>query len=86
MTRSYPVLLLPLQAVITAGKEDVLNERLCWAHFGRTLVTGTSGALREGRASAMLAQPQRSVAGEAAWEAAWLAHPRRSDGKEEEVS
>ncbi|PSC74279.1 Flavin-containing monooxygenase FMO GS-OX-like 3 [Micractinium conductrix] len=36
---------MPVQAVITAGKEDVLNERLCWAHFGRTLVTGTSAVL-----------------------------------------
>lgn len=37
-----------LQAVITAGKEEVLNERLGWAHLGRRLVTGCSGAWARG--------------------------------------
>lgn len=39
--------LRPTQAVVTAGKEGVLNERRWWAHFGRPLVIGCSGA-REG--------------------------------------
>ncbi|KAL4431179.1 hypothetical protein ABPG75_006435 [Micractinium tetrahymenae] len=36
---------LPVQVVITAGKEEVLNERRRWAHLGRTLVTGCSEVL-----------------------------------------
>ncbi len=35
-----------LQVVITAGKEQVLNERRRSMHFGRTLVTGCSGGRR----------------------------------------
>lgn len=31
--------------VITAGKEEVLNERRRWVHLGRTLATGCSGEL-----------------------------------------
>ena len=31
------------QVVVTAYKEEILNERRMWTHFGRTLVTGCSG-------------------------------------------
>lgn len=36
---------LPVQVVITAGKEEVLNERRRWVHLGRTLATGCSEVL-----------------------------------------
>jgi hypothetical protein len=36
--------ILSRQAVVTAHKEEVLNERRRYVHFGRTLVTGFSGA------------------------------------------
>ncbi|KAL4423603.1 hypothetical protein ABPG77_004643 [Micractinium sp. CCAP 211/92] len=36
---------LPVQVIITAGKEEVLNERRRWVHLGRTLTTGCSEVL-----------------------------------------
>jgi hypothetical protein len=60
---------------ITAYKEEVLNERRLWAHFGRTLVTGFSGERPRPpagwrwrrRAAAAAAAPR------GAWQQAWLA-------------
>lgn len=61
---------LPVQVVVTAYKEEILNERRMWTHFGRTLVTGCSEVLESSRFDDF---EEFAAAVQRLWDAQWEA-------------